>query len=44
MKDDEYMTQKDIGTIKRRLRAQKRAPSMLRGCYLDSQGNILTDF
>ena len=38
------MTQKDIGTIKRRLRAQKRAPSMLRGCYLDSQGNILTDF
>ncbi|MCR4882416.1 MAG: DUF4317 domain-containing protein [Clostridiales bacterium] len=38
------MTQKDIATIKRRLNPQKRNPSMIRGCYVDSNGNILTTF
>ena len=38
------MTQKDIATIKRRLNPEKRNPSLIRGCYVDMKGNILTTF
>ena len=38
------MTQKDIATIKRRLNPEKRNPSMIRVCYVDMKGNILTAF
>ena len=38
------MTQKDIATIKRRLNPEKRSPSIIRGCYVDVKGNILTTF
>ena len=38
------MTTKDIATIKRRLNPEKRNPSMIRGCYVDIHGNVLTTF
>ncbi|MBQ8160933.1 MAG: DUF4317 domain-containing protein [Clostridia bacterium] len=38
------MTQKDLGQIKKRLNPQKRNALMLRGCYVDPNGNVLTTF
>ncbi len=38
------MTQKDLATLKRRLKADKRGPSMIRGCYLTAKGEIVTTF
>ena len=38
------MTQKDLAAIKRRLNPDKRSPVMIRGCYLDPKGEILSTF
>ena len=38
------MTLKDLAAVKRRLNPQKRNPSMIRGCYIDAKGEILTTF
>ena len=38
------MTPKDLAAIKRRLNPEKRSPVLIRGCYLDPKGEILSTF
>ena len=38
------MNQRDLAEIKRRLNPEKRNPSLIRGCYVDHVGNLLTTF
>ena len=36
------MNQRDLAEIKRRLNPEKRNPSLIRGCYVDHVGNLIT--
>ena len=38
------MNQRDLAEIKRRLNPDKRNPSLIRGCYVDYLGNLITSF
>ena len=38
------MNQRDLAEIKRRLNPEKRNPSLIRGCYVDHVGNLITTF
>ena len=38
------MNQKELSELKRRLNPDKRNPSVIRGCYLTGQGEVLTTF
>lgn len=38
------MNQKELSELKRRLNPDKRNPSIIRGCYVTGQGEILTTF
>ncbi len=38
------MNQRDLAEIKRRLNPDKRNPDVIRGCYLDHTGNLITGF
>ena len=38
------MNQRDLAEIKRRLNPEKRNPSLIRGCYVNHVGNLITTF
>ena len=38
------MNQRDISEIKRRLNPDHRNPTVIRGCYLDARGQVISSF
>ena len=38
------MNQRDIAQLKRRLNPEKRNPTVIRGCYVDHAGQVISTF
>ena len=38
------MNQRDLSELRRRLNPDKRNPTVLRGCYVDSEGKVISTF